>query len=87
MNQKIILVDHPGYTSRYEGFLIPGLHRAGTDNDEPVSVIGTEAGDVLAVKSRHLFTPEGLRYAEEWATKLHVSVLDVYVPRALAVAG
>lgn len=85
MSQKIILVDHPGYVARYEGRLVPGLHRAGTDNNEPVSVISTEAGDVLAVKSRHLFTPEGLRYAEEWATKLHVSVLDVYIPRALEV--
>lgn len=82
---NVVIVDHPGFVARYQGHLIPGLHRAGMDNGEPVSVIGTEAGDILAVKSRHVFTPEGLRYAEEWATKLHVGVLDVYIPRALEV--
>lgn len=85
MSQKIVVVDHAGYIPRYHAELVPGLHRAGTDDDQPVSVIITEAGDILAVKSRHVYTPEGLRYAEEWATKLHVNVLDVYVPAALEV--
>lgn len=85
MSTQIVVVDHPGYVPRYHAFLIPGLHAVGSVDGEPTTVIGTEAGDVLAVRSRHVYTPEGLRYAEEWAAKLHVPVLDVYVPRALAV--
>lgn len=86
MAQKIIVVDHPGYVSRYHAELVPGMHRAGTDDDNQVSIIMTEADELLAVRSDHLRTPEGLRYAEEWAAKLHVGVLDVYIPTALQVA-
>lgn len=85
MSQKIVIVDHPGYVERYEGFVVPGLHGVGDVDGNPATIVTTEAGDYLAVHSRHVYTPEGLRYAEEWANKLHVPVLDVYVPEALAV--
>lgn len=83
---NVVIVDHPGYVSRYHADLVPGMHRAGVDNNEPVTVVITEAEEYLAVQSRHVYTPEGLRYAEELASRLHVGVLDVYIPTALQVA-
>lgn len=85
MAQQVIVANHPGYVDRYKATLIPGLHKVEQPGEEPVSVISTESGETLAVRSRHLFTPEGLRYAEEWATKNHTTIFDVRVPDALAV--
>lgn len=86
MAQQVVVFKHPGFTDRFRAILIPGLHKVSSPpGAEPVSVISTEAGEVLAVQSRHVFTPEGLAYAEEWATKDHSTVFDVRVPDALAV--
>lgn len=86
MPQPVIIFRHPGFTDRFSATLIPGLHEVSSAPDvEPVSVVSTEAAEILAVKSRHVFTPEGLRYAEEWAVKTHQSVFDVAIPEALRV--
>ena len=86
MGQQVIIADHPGYVERYKATVIPGLHEIQCAQDvEPSTVVTTEAGEILVVRSRHVFTPEGLRYAEEWATLQHKSIFDVRVPDALAV--
>ena len=86
MAQQVIVFKLPGYVDRFRATLIPGLHRiVSARGAEPVSVVSTEAGEVLAVESRHVFTPEGLAYAEEWATKSHASVFDIKIPEALEV--
>lgn len=84
MAQPVIVTPHAGYPEQFRATLIPGLHKI-SSRGELVSVVSTEAGEVLAVPSRNVFTPEGLRYAREWATKGHSTIYDVRVPDALAV--
>lgn len=84
MAQQVIVTPHSGHPERFRATLIPGLHKI-SSRDEAVSVVSTEAGEVLAVPSRNVFTPEGLRYADEWATQTHKSIYDIRVPDALAV--
>lgn len=87
MAQHVVVHKLPGYTDEFKAVVIPGLHKIPTPGspDRLVTVISTEAGELLAVESRHIFTPEGLRYAQEWATQTHNSVFSVRVPDALAV--
>lgn len=87
MAQSVVLFGHVGYADGFKATLIPGLHKIPSDSGGDVSVISTEAGEVLAVKSRNLFTPEGLMYAKEWATKTHCTVFDVEMPEALRVGA
>lgn len=84
MAQQIVVTPHAGQPERFRATLIPGLHKI-SSRDEVVSVVSTEAGEVLAVPSRNVFTPEGLAYAEEWATLQGKTIYDVRVPDALAV--
>jgi hypothetical protein len=86
MAPQVVVFKHPGFVDRFKATLIPGLHKISSAPDvDPVSVVSTEAGEVLAVQSRHVFTPEGLQYAEEWATKTHSTVFDVKIPEALSI--
>lgn len=84
MAQRIVVVEHSRWPERKVGTLIPGLHEVPTDR-EPVSIVSLDNGEIHAVPSRYVFTPEGLRYAEEWATKTHNTIHGVCVPDALAV--
>lgn len=84
---KLVIVEHKGFPQRFKATLIPGLHKVDQPGEDPVTVISTEAGDVIAVPSRYVFTPEGLRYAEDWATQTHKSIFDIRVPDALSVEG
>lgn len=82
---NVIVFKHPGYADRIEGTLIPGLDEiAVAAGVPPRSVVVTDE-DTLSVLSRHVFTPEGLRYAQEWAAKSGRPVFDVYIPEALRV--
>lgn len=84
MAQPVVVTPHAGHPEQFKATLIPGLHKI-SSHGEAVSVVSTEAGEVLAVPSRNVFTPEGLRYAEEWATLQGKTIHDVRVPDALAV--
>lgn len=84
MALHVIVTPHTGHPEQFRATLIPGLHKI-SSRSEVVSVVSTEAGEVLAVPSRNVFTPEGLRYAQEWATQTHKSIYDIRVPDALAV--
>lgn len=82
----VVVYKARGYVDRYLAKVIPGLHRfPAVDGRGDLTVLTTEAGDILVVPSRNVFTPEGLRYAEEWSTKTGRSVFDVYIPEALEV--
>lgn len=82
---NVIIFRHPGYADRIEATTIPGLHAIGVASDvQPQSVVVTSE-DTITVRSRHVFTPEGLRYAQEWAVKSGRSVFDVCIPEALKV--
>ena len=85
MAQHVVVTEHAGHPERFRATLIPGLHRIPSAAGTEQSVVSTEAGEVLAVPSRNVFTPEGLRYAEEWATQTHKTIYDIRVPDALAV--
>lgn len=86
---RVIVYKAPGFEDRMTGETVPGLHWVSeVDGRGPLSVVlidGDEEPRVLPL--RHVFTPEGLRYAEEWAAKNHSTVLDVRVPEALEVRG
>lgn len=81
----VIITEHAGWPERRNGTLVPGLHKV-ESRGETVSVVSLDNGELHAVPSRSVFTPEGLRYAEEWATKAHSTIYDVRVPDALEVA-
>lgn len=83
---NVIVTPHTGHPEEFRAVLTPGLHEITLSSGEAFSVITTEAGEVLAVPSRNVFTPDGLAYAKEWATLQHKSIYDIYVPDALAVA-
>lgn len=85
MTVQIVVTEHAGWPERRKGILIPGLHEVPSAG-ESVSVVSLENGELHAVPSRNVFTPEGLRYAEEWATKTHKTIHDIRVPNALAVS-
>ncbi len=82
----VIVHEAPGFED-FEAEAVPGMHRVvDVDSRGPLSVVSDVAtGEPYVVPARHVFTPEGLRYAREWAAKLHRSVFDVRVPDALAV--
>lgn len=85
MAVQIIITEHASWPERRKGVLIPGLHEV-PSRGEVVTVVSLDNGEIHAVPSRNVFTPEGLRYAEEWATQTHKSIYDIRVPDALAVA-
>jgi hypothetical protein len=82
---KIVVTEHAQWPERRSGTLVPGLHRI-PSRGEDVSVVSLDNGEIHAVPSRNVFTPEGLRYAEEWATQTHKTIYDIRVPDALAVS-
>lgn len=83
----VVIFKLPGFADRFRATLIPGLHRVPTpDTERLVSVVSTEAGELMAVASRNVFTPEGLAYAEHWAVQTGQSVFDIKIPEALEVA-
>lgn len=82
---SVVVTEHAGWPERRKGVLIPGLHEV-PSRGETVTVVSLDNGEIHAVPSRNVFTPEGLRYAEEWATLNHKTIYDVRVPDALAVA-
>lgn len=84
MSVQVVITPHSGWPERRKGTLVPGLHKIPSEREE-VSVVSLENGELHAVPSRNVFTPEGLRYAEEWATRTHKTIYDVRVPDALAV--
>lgn len=49
MPQHVKVVGAPGYPEEFRAVLIPGLHEI--PGESPVSVISTEAGEILAVPS------------------------------------
>ena len=83
---NIIVTEHAQFPERRKGVLIPGLHRIPQTDGVDLSVVSFENGEIFAVPSRNVFTPDGLAYAEEWATKTHATIYDVRIPRALEVA-
>ena len=84
MSIAVVITEHAGWPERRKGTLIPGLHEV-PSRGETVTVVSLDNGELHAVPSRNVFTPEGLRYAEVWATQLHKSIYEVRVPDALAV--
>lgn len=48
------LVGCPGYEDGYRCTVIPGLHEIPRPGGEPVTVISTEAGDLLCVPSHYV---------------------------------
>lgn len=80
---KIIVTTHAGWPERKPGHLI--LHEIPQSAGDPVTVVTLENGEIHAVPSWSVFTPEGLRYAEEWATKTHSGFRGVVLPEALRV--
>lgn len=86
---NVIVTEHAQFPERRKGVLVPGLHKIPSiwrSATEDVSVISFDNGEIFAVPSRCVFTPDGLAYAEEWATKTHATIYDVRIPRALEVA-
>lgn len=59
MPQHVKIVGAPGYVEEFRAVLIPGLHEVpAVDDRGPVSVISTEAGELLVVPSRFVeFVP------------------------------
>lgn len=83
---NVIVYMAPGYADQWPAVTIPGLeHVTAVDSRGELAVILDESMDPFVVPSRHVFTPEGLRYAIEWAAKSHCSVFDVTIPEALEV--
>lgn len=81
----VIVYNAPGFET-FRATVLPGLHRTTeVDSRGPLTVVLDERQEPHVVPSRHVFTPEGLRYAQEWAAKLHRSVCNVRVPEALEV--
>lgn len=82
---KVTVHGAPGY-DRFDASVVPGLHKV-TDVDSrgPLTVVADSAGELHVIPSRNVFTPEGLRYAEEWSVKAGRSVTEVYIPEALEV--
>lgn len=58
MPQHVKVVGAPGYPEEFRAVLIPGLHDIPQPDGPPVSVISTEAGEILAVPS------ESIRFVE-----------------------
>jgi hypothetical protein len=85
MAQQVIITEHAGWPERRKGVLIPGLHEIPQPEGAALSVVSLDNGELCAVPSRNVFTPEGLRYAEDWATQTHKTIYDIRVPDALAV--
>lgn len=81
----VVVTEHAQWPERKSGTLIPGLHEIPQTDGRALSVVLLANGEIHAVPSRNVFTPEGLRYAEEWATKSHSTIYDVRVPEALEV--
>lgn len=86
MATSVIVTEHKQFPERRKGVLIPGLHEIPQSDGIPLSVVSFDNGEIYAVPSRNVFTPDGLAYAEEWATKAHRTIYDVRVPDALEVA-
>lgn len=61
MPQHIKVVGAPGYPEEFRAVLIPGLHEVPQPGEAPVSVISTEAGELLAVPSDTVEFVEGPR--------------------------
>lgn len=88
MPNEVVIAGHPGFVDEFRASLIPGLHNFTTPAEkEPVTVICTEAGEPLVVRSRYVFTAEGLAYAKEWAAVTGDSVFDVRIPEAFRVGA
>lgn len=85
MSIAVVITEHAQWPERRKGVLIPGLHKVPSRGDV-VSVVSLDNGEIHAVPSRNVFTPDGLAYAEEWATKTHATIYDIRVPSALEVA-
>jgi hypothetical protein len=81
---NIVVTEHAGWPERRKGTLIPGLHKV-PSRGEIVSVVSLDNGELHAVPSRNVFTPGGLAYAEEWATKTNDTIYGIYIPAALEV--
>jgi hypothetical protein len=80
---SVVITEHAGWPERRKGTLIPGLHKIEASSGI-VSVVTLDNGELHAVPSRNVFSPDGLAYAEEWAVKTHSTIYDVRVPDALA---
>lgn len=80
---KIVVIEHQGWPERRSGHLIPGLHEIPQANGVPLSIVSLDNGEIHAVPSASVYTPEGLAYVEEWAVKAHRPLSDVRVPKAL----
>lgn len=86
MSIAVVITEHAQWPERRKGVLIPGLHKVPQPDGTALSVVSLDNGEIHAVPSRNVFTPDGLAYAEEWATKTHATIYDIRVPSALEVA-
>lgn len=59
MPQHVKVVGAPGYPEEFRAVLIPGLHKVPQPGRNPVSVISTEAGELLAIESEFVELVEG----------------------------
>ena len=84
---NVIVTRHAGWPEQKPATLIPGLHEIPLAGEDPVTVVSLENGEIHAVPSWSVFTPEGLRYAQEWATKTRAGFRGVTVPEALRVSS
>lgn len=89
MAVHIIARKAPGFDPDTRGTIVDGLERVGSSDQGPLTVIVTEAGDFLAIPSKHIEvidssdSPDAAAYREEWAVKSGRNPRDVYVPEAL----
>lgn len=58
MAQRVKIVGLPGYVEEFRAVIIPGLHRVPQPGEQPVTVISTEAGELLCVPSSTVRDPE-----------------------------
>lgn len=60
---QVEITGAPGFVDNFKATLVSGLHRVGTVDGQPVTVVTTEVGEYLAVPSKHvrLIPQEGSR--------------------------
>lgn len=57
---QVEIIGAPGFVDRFKAVLVPGLHEVSFAGDvEPVSVITTQAGELLAVPSKYVHPVNG----------------------------
>ena len=70
MSIAVVITEHAGWPERRKGTLIPGLHEV-PSRGETVTVVSLDNGELHAVPSRNVFTPEGRAKVDEFIAYLN----------------